>query len=136
MDDQSLSHTRYNCTYHVVFIPKYRRKVMMERLKNEVAVTIKKVCELIGVKLVRGGVCKDHVHLYLSIPPKMSISTVMSKIKGKSALMIFDKHPDMRGKLGRHFWARGYYVETVGNVNEEVIEEYIKNQEESDQILG
>ena len=136
MDDQSLSHTRYNCTYHVVFIPKYRRKVMMERLKNEVAVTIKKVCELIGVKLVRGGVCKDHVHLYLSIPSKMSISTVMSKIKGKSALMIFDKHPDMRGKLGRHFWARGYYVETVGNVNEEVIEEYIKNQEESDQILG
>ncbi len=136
MDDQSLSHTRYNCTYHVVFIPKYRRKVMMERLKNEVAVTIKKVCELIGVKLVRGGVCKDHVHLYLSIAPKMSISMVMSKIKGKSALMIFDKHPDMRGKLGRHFWARGYYVETVGDVNEEVIEEYIKNQEESDQILG
>ncbi len=136
MDDQSLSHTRYNCTYHVVFIPKYRRKVMMGQLRGEVAVTIKRVCELIGVQLIRGGVCKDHVHLYLSIAPKMSISTVMSKIKGKSALMIFDKHPEMRGKLGRHFWARGYYVETVGNVNEEVIKEYIRTQEESDQILG
>ena len=136
MDDQSISHTRYNCTYHIVFVPKYRRKVMMGQLRNEVAANIKRVCELIGVQLIRGGVCKDHVHLYLSIAPKMSISTVMSKIKGKSALMIFDKHPEMRGKLGRHFWARGYYVETVGNVNEEVIKEYIRAQEESDQILG
>ena len=136
MDNQSLSHTKYNCTYHVVFIPKYRRKVMMGQLRSEVAEIIKKVCELVGVQLIRGGVCKDHVHLYLSVAPKMSISTVMSKIKGKSALMIFDRHPEMRGKLGRHFWARGYYVETVGNVNEEAIKEYIRLQEESDQILG
>ena len=136
MDDQSLSHTKYNCTYHVVFIPKYRRKVMMGQLRGEVADIIKKVCGLIGVQLIRGGICKDHVHLYLAIPPKMSISVVMSKIKGKSALMLFDRHPEMRGKLGRHFWARGYYVETVGNVNEEVIKEYIKSQEESDQIVG
>ena len=104
MDNQSLSHTKYNCTYHVVFIPKYRRKVLMGQLRSEVAEIIKKVCELIGVQLNRGGICKDHVHLYLSIAPKMSISTVMSKIKGKSALMIFDRHPEMRGKLGRHFW--------------------------------
>lgn len=136
MDNQSLSHTKYNCTYHVVFIPKYRRKVLMGQLRSEVAEIIKKVCELIGVQLIRGGICKDHVHLYLSIAPKMSISTVMSKIKGKSALMIFDRHPEMRGKLGRHFWARGYYVETVGAVNEEAIKEYIRLQEESDQILG
>jgi len=136
MDNQSLSHTKYNCTYHVVFIPKYRRKVLMGQLRSEVAEIIKKVCELIGVQLIRGGICKDHVHLYLSIAPKMSISTVMSKIKGKSALMIFDRHPEMRGKLGRHFWARGYYVETVGDVNEEAIKEYIRLQEESDQILG
>ena len=136
MDDKSLSHTKYNCTYHVVFIPKYRRKVMMGQLRGEVADIIKKVCGLIGVQLIRGGICKDHVHLYLAIPPKMSISVVMSKIKGKSALMLFDRHPEMRGKLGRHFWARGYYVETVGNVNEEVIKEYIKSQEESDQIVG
>ena len=136
MDNQSLSHTKYNCTYHVVFIPKYRRKVLMGQLRSEVAEIIKKVCELIGVQLNRGGICKDHVHLYLSIAPKMSISTVMSKIKGKSALMIFDRHPEMRGKLGRHFWARGYYVETVGDVNEEAIKEYIRLQEESDQILG
>ena len=126
MDNQSLSHTKYNCTYHVVFIPKYRRKVLMGQLRSEVAEIIKKVCELIGVQLIRGGICKDHVHLYLSIAPKMSISTVMSKIKGKSALMIFDRHPEMRGKLGRHFWARGYYVETVGDVNEEAIKEYIR----------
>ena len=136
MDNQSLSHTKYNCTYHVVFIPKYRRKVMMGQLRSEVAEIIKKVCELVGVQLIRGGICKDHVHLYLSVAPKMSISTVMSKIKGKSALMIFDRHPEMRGKLGRHFWARGYYVETVGDVNEEAIKEYIRLQEESDQILG
>ena len=136
MDNQSISHTKYNCTYHVVFIPKYRRKVMMGQLRSEVAEIIKKVCELVGVQLIRGGICKDHVHLYLSVAPKMSISTVMSKIKGKSALMIFDRHPEMRGKLGRHFWARGYYVETVGNVNEEAIKEYIRLQEESDQILG
>ena len=136
MDNQSLSHTKYNCTYHVVFIPKYRRKVLMGQLRSEVAEIIKKVCELIGVQLIRGGICKDHVHLYLSIAPKMSISTVMSKIKGKSALMIFDRHPEMRGKLGRHFWARGYYVETVGDVNEEAIKEYIRLQEESAQILG
>ena len=136
MDNQSLSHTKYNCTYHVVFIPKYRRKVLMGQLRSEVAEIIKKVCELIGVQLIRGEICKDHVHLYLSIAPKMSISTVMSKIKGKSALMIFDRHPEMRGKLGRHFWARGYYVETVGDVNEEAIKEYIRLQEESDQILG
>ena len=136
MDNQSISHTKYNCTYHVVFIPKYRRKVMMGQLRSEVAEIIKKVCELVGVQLIRGGICKDHVHLYLSVAPKMSISTVMSKIKGKSALMIFDRHPEMRGKLGRHFWARGYYVETVGDVNEEAIKEYIRLQEESDQILG
>lgn len=108
----------------------------MGQLRGEVADIIKKVCGLIGVQLIRGGICKDHVHLYLAIPPKMSISVVMSKIKGKSALMLFDRHPEMRGKLGRHFWARGYYVETVGNVNEEVIKEYIKSQEESDQIVG
>jgi putative transposase len=108
----------------------------MGQLRSEVAEIIKKVCELIGVQLIRGGICKDHVHLYLSIAPKMSISTVMSKKKGKSALMIFDRHPEMRGKLGRHFWARGYYVETVGDVNEEAIKEYIRLQEESDQILG
>ena len=132
MDNQSLAHTKYNCTYHIVFIPKYRRKAMYGVLGKEVGEIISKVC----VELIKGGVCPNHVHLYISIPPKMSISTVMSKLKGKSALMIFDRHPEYRDKYGRHFWARGYYVETIGQVNEETIKKYIEEQEECSRIEG
>jgi len=89
-----------------------------------------------GVKLIKGGVCPNHVHLYVSIPPKMSISEVMSKLKGKSALMIFDRHPEYRDKYGRHFWARGYYAETIGQVNEETIKKYIEEQEKCNRIEG
>ena len=136
MDNNSLSHTRYNCTYHIVFIPKYRRKIMYGTVRSEMAEILKKLCEMEEVELVSGAVCKDHVHMYVSIPPKLSISKVMSRLKGKSALMIFDRHPQFRDKYGRHFWARGYYVETVGNVNEEVIKRYIAEQAESDRIGG
>ena len=136
MDNNSLSHTRYNCTYHIVFIPKYRRKVMYGEVRVEMAEILKKLCEMEGIKLIKGTVCKDHVHMYVSIPPKFSVSKVMSKLKGKSALMIFDRHPNYRDKYGRHFWARGYYAETVGNVNEEVIKKYIEEQEESDRVEG
>ena len=126
MDNQILAHTKYNCTYHIVFIPKYRRKVMYWKIGKEVGEILSTVCKITGVELVKDGVCPNHVHLYVSIPPKMSISEVMSKLKGKSALMIFDRHPEYRNKYGRHFWARGYYAETIGQVNEETIKKYIE----------
>lgn len=136
MDDLSLTHTKYNCTYHVVFVPKYRRKVMYGQLRQEVGQILSTVCKITGVQLIKGGVCPDHVHMYISIPPKMSLSTVMSKLKGKSALMVFDRHPEYRDKYGRHFWARGYYAETVGQVNEDTIMKYIEEQKESSRIEG
>ena len=136
VDNQSLSHTKYNCTYHIVFIPKYRRKVMYGKLREDVREVIKKVCTMEGIDIIDGAVCSDHVHLYVSIPPKLSLSNAMSRLKGKTALMLFDRHPEYRDKYNRHFWARGYYVETVGQVNEEVIKRYIREQEESDRIGG
>ncbi len=136
MDNQILAHTKYNCTYHIVFIPKYRRKVMYGKLRTEIVEILSMVCKITGIELIRGGVCPNHVHMYVAIPPKMSISEVMSKVKGKSALMIFDRHPEYRDKYGRHFWARGYYVETVGQVNEETIKKYIEEQEECSRIEG
>ena len=135
MDNLSISHTRWNCTYHIVFIPKYRRKIMYGELKRELAEILKKLCEMKQVRLIEGKVCGNHVHMYVAIPPKMSVSEFMSYLKGKSSLMIFDRHPEYRTKGGnRHFWARGYYVATVGNVNEETIIEYIRNQEELDKL--
>ena len=133
MDTSSLSHTKWNCTYHVVFIPKYRRKVMYGELRNDIREIIKKLCEYKGVAIVEGSVCVDHIHLCLKIPPKLSVSEFMGYLKGKSALMIFDRHPEFRQKGNRHFWAKGYYVNTVGR-NEEEIKKYIKNQVEADQI--
>ena len=136
MDNNSLSHTKYNCTYHIVVIPKYRRKVMYGQMRKEVGEILKKLCEMEGIMLIKGSVSADHVHMYASIPPKMSISKVMARLKGKSALMLFDRHPEYRDRFGRHFWARGYSVETVGNVNEDVIKKYIEEQKESDRIEG
>ena len=136
MDNQILAHTKYNCTYHIVFIPKYRRKVVYGKTGKEVGEILSAVCKITGIHLIKGGICPDHVHLYISIPPKMSISDVMSKLKGKSALMIYDRHPEYRDKYGRHIWARGYYVETVGQVNEDAIRKYIEEQEECSRIEG
>ena len=136
MDDVSLAHSKYNCTYHIVFIPKYRRKAMYGAVKSEIGEIIKYICKLEGVELIKGAVCIDHVHMYVSIPPKKSVVSIMSRIKGKSALMLFDRHPDYRDRYGRHFWARGYYAETVGRVNEEVIKKYIEEQTEADRIEG
>ena len=133
MDDLSLSHTRYNCTYHIVFIPKYRRKIMYGEVRKAIGEILRKLCEMRGVTLIKGSVSKDHIHMYVSIPPKFAVSEVMGYLKGKSALMLFDRYPQYREKTsGRNFWARGYYVATVGNVNEETIVKYIKEQEEND----
>ena len=136
MDNQSLAHSRYNCTYHIVFIPKYRRKVMFGSLRQEIGEIIGKICRMEGVTIIRAATLSDHVHMYVSIPPKESVSKVVGRIKGKSTLMIFDRHPEYRERFDRHFWARGYYVETVGNVNEETIINYIKGQYEADRLEG
>ena len=130
MDDQSLSHTKYNCTYHIVFIPKYRRKKLYGMVKDDVREIIRTLCGYKKVEIIAGAVCADHVHLCVSIPPKLSISDFVGYLKGKSALMIFDKHPELGSKWDRSFWARGYYVSTVGNVNEETVKEYIRRQTE------
>ena len=135
MDNQNIQHTRWNCTYHIVFIPKYRRKIMFGTNKKDLAEIIKKLCEMKEVTLIEGKVCVDHIHMYVAIPPKISVSDFMSYLKGKSSLMFFDRHPEYKPKWGdRHFWARGYYVATVGNVNEETIRNYIREQEENDKM--
>ncbi len=130
MDEQSLSHTRWKCQYHIVFIPKYRRKVMYGKVRADIREIIKVLCRYKKVEIIEGAVCLDHVHLCVSIPPKMAVSEFMGYLKGKSALMIFDKHPELGNKFERDFWARGYYVSTIGNVDEATIRNYIKEQEE------
>ena len=130
MDDNSLAHTRWKCQYHIVFIPKYRKKVLFGKIKAEVQDIIRTLCRYKKVDIVSGAVCSDHIHLCLSIPPKLSVSEFMGYLKGKSALMIYDRHPELGNKWDRSFWARGYYVSTIGNVDEETIKKYIKEQEE------
>ena len=132
MDNNSLAHTKWNCTYHIVFIPKYRRKAMYGEVKKDVREILRVLCGYKEVEILEGAVCVDHVHLCVRIPPKISVSAFMGYLKGKSALMIFGQHPEYKQKGGsRHFWARGYYVDTVG-INEEQIKNYIKNQTDSD----
>ena len=130
VDETSLSHTRWKCQYHVVFIPKYRRKVLLGQLRTDVREIIRTLCEYKHVEIIEGAVCKDHVHLCLSIPPKIKISDFMGYLKGKSALMIFDRYPELASRWDRTFWSRGYYVSTIGNVDEETIRKYIRDQEE------
>ena len=109
--------------------------MMYGEYRKDIGEILRKLCEMKTVTLIEGRVCIDHVHMYLAIPPKMSISEFMSYLKGKSALMFFDRHPELRVKKSdRHLWARGYYVVTVGNVNEETIINYIRNQEENDRL--
>ena len=128
MDNLSLSHTKYSCQYHIVFIPKYRKKVLYGRLRQDVREIITELCKYKGVTIISGAVCIDHVHLSVSIPPKMSISNFMGYLKGKSTLMLYDRHPDLQSKWDKAFWARGYYVETIGNVTEAAIKKYIEEQ--------
>ncbi|MBQ2488035.1 MAG: IS200/IS605 family transposase [Ruminococcus sp.] len=130
MDSNSLAHTKWKCQYHIVFIPKYRKKVLYGKVRDDVREVIRTLCKYKNVEIIEGAVCIDHVHLCLSIPPKMSISEFMGYLKGKSALMIYDRHPELENKWDRSFWARGYYVSTIGNVDEATIRKYIKEQEE------
>ena len=130
MDSSILAHCKWECQYHIIFIPKFRRKKLYGMVKDDVRDIIKTLCSYKKVEIIAGAVCADHVHLCVSIPPKLSISDFVGYLKGKSALMIFDKHPELGSKWDRSFWARGYYVATVGNVNEETVKEYIRRQTE------
>ena len=130
MDSKSLSHTKWKCQYHIVFIPKYRKKVLYGKLKTDVKEILSTLCRYRGIEIISGAVCSDHVHLSVSIPPKMAVSNFVGYLKGKSTLMIYDKYPNMQSKWDKAFWARGYYVATIGNVTEEVIKRYIEAQSE------
>ena len=130
----SLSHSKWMCKYHIVFIPKYRRKIIYHKLREDIQKYIKELCKWKGVEIIEGHMMPDHVHLLLSKPPKISISSFMGYLKGKSAMMIFEHHGELRYKLDRrNFWATGYYVSTVG-LNEATIRKYIKEQENEDII--
>jgi putative transposase len=132
---QSLSHSKWLCKYHIVFTPKYRRKVIYYQLRADIQKIIKDLCKWKGIEIVEGHMMSDHVHLLLSIPPKYSISQIMGYLKGKSAMMIFERHANLKYKFGnRHFWAEGYYVSTVG-LNTATIQKHIREQEKEDQIM-
>ena len=133
-DDNSLSHTRSNCKYHIVFIPKYRRKAIYGKIRSDIGVIIRQLCEYKGVEIIEAHAMIDHIHMLVRIPPKISVSGFMGYLKGKSSLMIFERHANLKYKYGnRNFWAKGYFVSTVG-LNDEVVKEYIRNQEKEDMM--
>ena len=132
MDMNSLSHSKWECKYHIVFAPKFRRKVIYGQLKRDIANILSMLCKRKGVEIIEAEMCADHVHMLVRIPPNISVSSFIGYLKGKSALMIFERHANLKYKYGnRHFWCRGYYVDTVGK-NAKKIQEYIRNQIQSD----
>jgi len=131
-DIGSLAHSKWRCQYHIVFAPKYRRQVIYGQIKTDIGKILRKLCEQKGVEIIEAELCPDHVHMLVSIPPKYSVSQIVGYLKGKSTLMIFDRHANLKYKYGsRHFWCRGYYVDTVGR-NKNAIAEYIRNQLQED----
>ena len=131
----SLAHTKWMCKYHIVFTPKYRRKIIYNQIRKDIGEIMHELCKYKGVEIIEGHMMPDHVHMLLSIPPRYSVSSVMGYLKGKSALMIFERHANLKYKYGnRHFWCEGYYVSTVG-LNEETIKKYIAEQEQRDQAV-
>lgn len=134
-DTNSLSHTSYRCKYHIVIVPKYRRMIIYNKLRKDIIEIIKLLIDRKpGVKLIEGEACPDHIHMLLEIPPKYSVSEFMGYQKSKSTLMIFDRHANLKYKYGsRHFWAKGYFCDTVGK-NEKVIREYIQTQLQEDKL--
>ena len=132
LDTDSLAHTKWNYKYHIVFAPKYRRQVIYGKIKSDIGIMLRRLCEYKGVEIIEAEACKDHIHMLVSIPPKYSVSQIVGYLKGKSSLMIFEKYANMKYKYGnRHFWCRGYYVDTVGR-NKKAIAEYIRNQLQED----
>ena len=134
-DITSLTHTKWRCQYHIVFAPKYRRKIVYGKYREEIGKILRKICERMdGVEIIEANACIDHIHMLVTIPPKMSVSKFMGILKGKSSLMIFDRFANLKYKYGnRHFWCRGYYVDTVGR-NKTEIAKYIQNQQEEDRL--
>ena len=127
-DESSLSHTRWNCQYHIVFTPKYRRKVIYKKLRRDIGVYLRRLCDYKGVEIIEAQACPDHIHMLVKIPPKISVSSFMGYLKGKSSLMIFEEHANLKYNYGnRHFWAEGYYVSTVG-LNKNTIKRYIQTK--------
>ena len=132
LDTNSLAHTKWECKYHIVVAPKYRRQIIYGKIKMDIGQMLRKLCEYKGVEIIEAEACKDHIHMLISIPPKYSVAQIMGYLKGKSSLMIFEKYANLKYKYGnRHFWCRGYYVSTVG-ANKKAIQEYIRNQLQED----
>lgn len=133
-DESSLSHTRWDCQYHIVFSPKYRRKVIYGKIRSDIGKYLRRLCDYKGVEIIEANACSDHIHMLVKVPPKVSISSFMGYIKGKSSLMIFDAHANLKYNYGnRHFWAEGYYVSTVG-LNKNTVKKYIREQELEDMV--
>lgn len=133
-DTRSLTHSKWRCKYHIVFAPKFRRKVIYGKLRAEIGQILRKLCERKGVKIIEAECCPDHIHMLVEIPPHLSVSQFMGYLKSKSSLMIFERFANLKYKYGnRHFWCRGYYVDTVGKY-EGAIREYIQNQLEDDMM--
>lgn len=134
-DIESLAHTKWRCQYHIVFAPKYRRQIIYGKYRKEIGKILRRICERMdGVEIIEANACEEHIHILVTIPPKMSVSKFMGILKGKSSLMTFDQFANLKNKYGnRHFWCRGYYVDTVGR-NKEGIKKYIANQLQEDQL--
>ena len=134
MDKNTLSHTRWECKYHIVFAPKYRRQVIYGKIREDICEILSSLCKRKGVEIIEAEWCPNHIHMFVRIPPSISISSFMGCLKGKSSLMIFERHANLKYKFGnRHFWCRGYYVDSVGK-NAKKIEEYIRNQLQEDML--
>lgn len=133
-DDSSLSHTRWNCKYHIVFVPKYRRKAIYGKLRAEIGSILRQLCMYKNVGIIEAHAMKDHIHMLVKIPPNLSVSSFMGYLKGKSSLMIFERYANLKYKFGnRVFWSKGYYVSTVG-LDSKTVQKYIQDQEKEDQI--
>ena len=133
-DINSLSHSKWRCKYHIVFAPKYRRQTIYGDIRKDIGVILRKLCEQKGVEIIEAELCPDHIHMLVSIPPNISVSQFVGYLKGKSSLMIFDRHANLKYRYGnRHFWCRGYYVDTVGK-NEKKIAECIREQLNEDML--
>ena len=131
-DKNSLAHTAWNCKYHIVFAPKYRRQDIYGKIRVDIGKMLRILCDRKGIKIIEAELCKDHIHMLVQIPPKYSVSDIVGYLKGKSSLMIFDRYANMKYKYAnRHFWCRGYFVDTVGK-NEKKIAEYVRNQLQED----
>jgi putative transposase len=134
MSNNKLAHTVWECKYHIVFVPKYRRKIIYGNLRKEIGIILRKLCEYKGIEIIEAKACIDHIHMCISIPPKYSASSIVGYLKGKSAIMIFERFSKLKQNFkGNSFWARGYFISSVG-LDEEKIKKYIKNEEINDAL--